>query len=436
MRFVQLTPGTGSFYCGTCLRDNALVVEMRRQGHDAMLVPLYLPPSLDEAAANPEAPIFYGGINVYLQQKSSLFRRTPRWLDRYLDAPGVLRLAARGSGMTSARELGELTLSTLLGENGLQVKELERLVEWLAPMRPDVICLSNILLIGLAGRLREATGARVFCTLQGEAPFLDSLPQPQRDACWSVLGRRSRHCDGFVAVSRYYARELIERAGLPADRVHVVYNGINLEGFAPRHGAPTPPTLGFLSRMCAGKGLETLVDAYLRLRREDRVPGLRLHVGGSCTASDEAFVAGLKAKLRAAGVEGDTAFSPNLDREGKIEFLRGLTAMSVPAPYGESFGLYLLEAWAAGVPVVQPDHAAFPEVLGESGGGLLYPLGDEPAYVEALATVCGSPDRSDELGRRGRSAVERKFTIEQMATACIEVFAGGGKAADAAAPER
>jgi chorismate-pyruvate lyase len=47
MRIIQLTPGTGSFYCGTCLRDNALVAELRRQGHDALLVPLYLPPALD-----------------------------------------------------------------------------------------------------------------------------------------------------------------------------------------------------------------------------------------------------------------------------------------------------------------------------------------------------------------------------------------------------
>src|SRR5947207_2581723 len=91
MRFIQLTSGTGGFYCGTCLRDNALVTELRRQGHDALLVPLYLPPTLDEAAAPGDAPLFYGGVNVYLQHKASLFRKTPRWVDRLLDAPGLLR---------------------------------------------------------------------------------------------------------------------------------------------------------------------------------------------------------------------------------------------------------------------------------------------------------------------------------------------------------
>src|SRR5947207_14391552 len=116
MRIVQLTAGTGSFYCGTCLRDNALVTELRRQGHEALLVPLYLPLALDEPPATPETPLFYGGVNVYLQQQSSLFRKTPRWMDRLLDSPGILQAAARRAGMTRAADLGELTLSVLRGE--------------------------------------------------------------------------------------------------------------------------------------------------------------------------------------------------------------------------------------------------------------------------------------------------------------------------------
>src|SRR5688572_22381886 len=138
MRVIQLTPGTGSFYCGTCLRDNALVVELRRQGHDALLVPMYLPPTLDEARAEGDAPLFYGGVNVYLQQVSGLFRHTPRWVDRLLDSPAVLQVAASKAGSTRASELGDLTVSTLRGEEGRQAKELERLVEWLAEVRPDV----------------------------------------------------------------------------------------------------------------------------------------------------------------------------------------------------------------------------------------------------------------------------------------------------------
>src|SRR6185436_12737126 len=87
MRLIYLTPGTGSFYCGTCMRDNALVTALRRLGHDATLVPLYLPLTLDEPDASAGTPLFMGGVNVYLQQKSALFRKTPRWIDRFFDAP-------------------------------------------------------------------------------------------------------------------------------------------------------------------------------------------------------------------------------------------------------------------------------------------------------------------------------------------------------------
>ena len=117
MRIILLTPGTGSFYCGTCMRDNALALALRSQGHDALMVPLYLPPTLDEASSAENAPLFYGGINVYLQQKAGLFRKTPRWVDRLFDAPALLQGAARRAGMTQAHELGDLTLSMLRGED-------------------------------------------------------------------------------------------------------------------------------------------------------------------------------------------------------------------------------------------------------------------------------------------------------------------------------
>src|SRR5215210_6613717 len=167
MRIIQITPGTGSFFCGTCLRDNALVAELRRQGHDALMVPLYLPMVVDEAPTAGDTPLFYGGVNVYLQQKSALFRKSPRWLDRLLDTPGVLSFAASRAGSTEARELGDLTVSTLRGEEGNQIKELDRLAEWLTETGPEVVCLSNALLVGMARRVKERTGAAIVCTLQG-----------------------------------------------------------------------------------------------------------------------------------------------------------------------------------------------------------------------------------------------------------------------------
>jgi glycosyltransferase involved in cell wall biosynthesis len=434
MRIVQLTPGTGSFYCGTCIRDNALVAALRRLGHDAVLAPLYLPPSLDEESTAGQQ-VFYGGVKVYLQQKLPFLRRLPRWLDAMLDSPWALSAAAKRSGSTDPADLGDITLSVLRGEEGFQNAELDRLVDWLATeFRPDAVMLSNALLMGMGRRIREGTGARVYCTLQGEDYFLDLLREPWRTHAWKELGERSRHLDGFIGVSRYYADVLIRRAALDPARTHVVHNGILLEGFAPAPCPPEAPTIGYLARMCALKGLDTLVEAFILLRKRGNVPNARLHVAGTMTKADERFVEEQKRRLRDAGLLGEARFDPNISREGKVRFLQGLSVLSVPALYGESFGLYILEALACGVPVVQPRHAAFPEVLEATGGGTLYePTGAEP-LARALEDILLEPERARALGEEGRRNVIARYGVERMASEVAEILAGG--AVGAAHPER
>jgi len=422
VRIIHLTPGTGSFYCGTCLRDNALTAELRRRGHEARLVPMYLPPILDEASTAEGEPLFYGGVNVYLQQKSALFRKLPRAVDRLFDAPKVLRMAASRAGSTDARDLGDLTVSTLRGEEGNQVKELNRLVEWLADKKPEAVILSNALLVGLARRIKQATGAAVVCTLQGEDSFLDSLPAPDRQRAWDTLSERAKDCDAFIAVSHYYGNVMRERAKLPADRVHVVYNGIVLDGYAPALTPPRQPTLGYFARMCPPKGLHTLVEAYIILRQHHRVPNLKLRVGGSMTKADEQFVNQIRQRLASAGITDGVEFLPNLSRDEKIAFLQSLSVLSVPATYGESFGLYLIEAWAAGVPVVQPRHAAFPELIAATGGGVLCAPNDPPALAAAIEELLRNPEAARAMGARGRQAVMEKFSVERMADGVLRVL--------------
>ena len=195
MKIVLLTPGTGSYYCGVCMRDNALAKELIRQGHDAVMLPMYLPLTLDEGAASPDAPVFFGGVNVYLQQKFALFRHTPRWLDRLLNARGLLRLAGKQSGMTATADVGALTLSMLHGEHGHQAKELAKLIEWLREHRPDAVWLSTGLLVGLARGIKDALGVPVLASLQGEDSFLDGLPEPWRTRAWEAMGKRARDVD-------------------------------------------------------------------------------------------------------------------------------------------------------------------------------------------------------------------------------------------------
>ena len=255
MRIVLLTPGTGHFYCGSCLRDSTLGRGLRARGHDVLLSPLYLPFVLEdgpeestpgESARNngADTAVHLGGINLYLQQKLPFLRHLPRFLAERLDRPGLLRWASRKGNLTDASGLGAMTLSMLRGEEGRQVGEVEKLVGWLQSIeRPDVVCLSNVMLVGLARRLREALGVPVVCTLQGEAPFLDSLPEPYRGRCWSTLAERARDVEAFIPVSRHYGELMAGRLGLSAERVHVVHNGIDLDGESPAEprAAGAPP---------------------------------------------------------------------------------------------------------------------------------------------------------------------------------------------------
>lgn len=410
-------------YCGNCFRDNALVHALRTRGHTVLMVPLYLPMTLEEDDQSAGTPIFFGGVNVYLHQKSSMFKHLPRPLRQWLSSPPVLKWASGRAAKTRAEDVGELTLSMMRGEEGQQASELEQLIDWLKEQKqPDVICLSNALLIGLVRRLKDGLNARVVCMLQGEDVFLDSLEPKLRQKAWSLLTERARDVDMFIAPSNYYGRHMQQRIQIPDAKLSVVYNGINLEGFEPPDTPPTAPTIGYFARMCPEKGLDTLVDAYISLRRRNTVPGLRLKAGGGCGPADQEFVTELQRKLEAAGFVGEVEFRPNLSREAKQEFLRSITVFSVPALYGEAFGLYLIEAWACGVPVVQPRHAAFPELIKFTGGGLLCEPGNTEALADGLQTLLLDPPKARSLGNAGKDTAQKEFGMERMAERVLQVY--------------
>ncbi|MEQ1895653.1 MAG: glycosyltransferase family 4 protein, partial [Planctomycetota bacterium] len=381
MRLLELTAGTGSFHCGTCLRDASLVQGLRALGHDAQLAPLYLPLVLEDGVD--PTPVHLGGINAFLAEKLPF--RLPRFLANRLDASGLLVRAAKKGEMTRARLLGEMTVSMLRGSDGRQTHEIAKLMEWVrGENRPDVVLLSNALLLGLAAPLTRELGVPILCTLQGEAPFVDALPEPYRTQAWELAREKARDVARFIAVSEYTAGLMRTRLALARERVEVVPNGIDPAPYLPlaRRG---PPAIGYLARLCRDKGLETLVEAFRILKRRPEHRELRLVAGGTTLAYDRAPLAALAARLDADGLAGSYSLRSNLSLAEKLALLGEVSVFSVPATYGESFGLYLLEAWAAGLPVVQPEHGAFPE-LAELTGGLRLCRPDD---AEALADAIG-----------------------------------------------
>lgn len=422
-------------FCGGCFRDNALVAALRKRDHNVLMVPLYLPMTLDEPDQSEGTPTFFNGLNVYLDQKYKIFRNGPRWLHRLAGSPRLLKMVSRRAVKTQPSEVGELTLSMLEGELGNQARELDDLIAFLRSQeeKPDVVVFSNALMLGMVRKVRLELDVPVVVTLQGEDWFVNSLPEQFRAKCWQHLVHRAREVDLFVAPSQYYAAQMMNHLEVEPERMRIVHNGINLDGYMQAAVAPHPPSLGYFARMCEEKGLGLLVDAYIELKRRDRVPHFKLRVGGGCGPGDEPYVEELKNKMRKAKCLKDAEFHPNLSRGDKLAFFRQLTVFCTPAMYGESFGLYLIEALAAGIPAVQPNVAAFPEIFETIGGGELCE-GNPVALADAIMPFLRDPNTAREYGERVRTSTHNHFGIELMAERMMAVYEEAAESWRAARP--
>ena len=424
MRIINIIPSSGgSFYCQNCLRDSMLVIALRALGHDAVAVPMYLPLKDDENKPFGDTPVFYGAVNAYLKQEVPLLRNAPRWVDRMLDAPGLLNFAAKRAGSTRASGLEDMTLSMLRGEDGNQARQLDDLVAWLHHEgKPDVVHLSNALLLGLVHRIKDELDVPVVCSLQDEDVWLDAMEPDQAAPIWELMSDRATEIDMFVPVSRYYGECMRKRLRTPQTRMRVVHIGIDLDGYTQSTLPFDPPVLGYLSRMSESLGLDILVDAFIKLRERGTFPGLRLHATGGMTGDDVQFVNGLRQTLAQHGLGDAAEFAPDFTRGERLAFLGGLTVMAVPVPGGEAFGTFQLEALAAGVPIVQPNAGAFPEIVEATGGGVCYAPNDPNTLADTLESLLGAPDRVKALGQHGRDVVERRFSAERMAKDMVAVY--------------
>ena len=387
------------------------------------MVPLYLPLMLDEENQSDGSPIFYNGVNVYLEQKSPFYRNAPNWVHRLVGSERLLHLASSRMGKTNAEDVGEITLSMLRGEDGHQARELTQLIEWLKTQpTPDVICLSNSMLIGLARQLKEALGAPVVCLLQNEAPYIDNMSEGLRGSVWELMAERAAEVECFIAPSKFYATQMRSKLNLTGDCVHVIHNGISHTGYTAEPVPPNPPVLGFFARLCKDKGLDTLIDAFIKLKASNSIPQLRLKIGGGCRPMDEPFVEKMRARLHAKALLGDVELHPNLTRAAKQDFLKSLSVLSVPAQFGESFGFYIIEAMAAGVPVVQPQCASFPELVEATSGGVCYKHDEPENLAAAIEKMLHNPTKAKAIGLKAREVVRNQFSIDRMATEMAALF--------------
>lgn len=423
MRILSITAGAAGMYCGSCLRDNALATELLKQGHEVLLVPIYTPTLTDEENVSMHR-VFFGGISVYLEQHIPLFRHTPKLFDRLWDSEAALNMVARRSIAVAPRPLAELTISMLKGEDGYQRKELDNLINWLkAESQTDVVNLPNSLLIALAQPIKRELNVPVFCTLQGEDLFIEGLGEPYRSEALDLIRSNVRFVDGFLAVSDFYAERMCRDLGIPQSKMHVVPLGINFDGYEKRtREASSEFVVGYLARIAPEKGLHMLADAYRLLRQRTPDRRLRLEIAGYLAPEHHEYLAGIERKIRDCGLEGEVHYRGVLDRDAKIAFLKGLDVMSVPATYDEPKGMSLLEAMAAGVPVVQPRRGSFTEIIERTGGGMLVDDCNAESVALGLQTMIESPSLAAELSERAFAGVRAHYSASSMARRAIEAY--------------
>ena len=410
-------------YCGSCLRDNALAAALLARGHDVVLSPVYTPTRTDERNVS-QPQVFFGGISVFLEQQVPLFRHSPRVFDRLWDAPWVIRLASKRQIKVNPQSLGEMTVSMLRGEQGFQAKEIGKLLDWLRTERRfDVINLPYALLVGLAEPLKRELKTPICCTLQGEDLFLDGLGSPYRAQSLELIRAGSRHVDAFVPVSRYYLDYMPEYLGLPWEKMHLVPLGINMEGYSPR-----PPrrgdvfTIGYLARIAPEKGLHVLCEAYRELRRMPGVGRSTLVAAGYLPPEHQPYLAEIRKKMAEWGLAGEFEYRGEVDRGQKRAFLQSLDVFSVPATYEEPKGLFLLEALANGVPVVQPKRGAFPEIVNNTRGGLIVEADNPAALARGWLEIWQNPEKAAALGATGAEGVREHYDVGRMAEAAEHVY--------------
>lgn len=428
MKLVYLTAGAAGMYCGSCMHDNTLATALAKTGIDIQLVPTYTPIRTDEHDTSVDR-VFFGGVNVFLQQKFAIFRYLPSLLDRMLDQPWFLRWVTSRGLEIDPRELGALTVSMLRGKHGYQRKEVRRLCHWLAASaRPDVVVTTNILIGGCIPEIKRALNVPVLVTLQGDDVFLDFIPEPYRRQAFEQIANLAASVDGFLVHSQYYAQAMSEYFGLAPERIHRVPLGIDTQGFPDFRAAPVgkptdkPRRIGYLARLAPEKGLHILVDAFLNLRERPGCEDVQLHIAGWLGEDHRAYAESQFARLKAAGLDGAFHYAGTVDRKDKIDFLSNLDVFTVPTTYRDPKGLYVLEALAAGVPVVQPSHGAFPELVEITGGGCLFEPGNPQALADQLQRLLDNPEQRIALATAGRQAVHQRLTPRTMAEGTLEIL--------------
>ncbi|MDR0296288.1 MAG: glycosyltransferase family 4 protein [Prevotellaceae bacterium] len=378
MKILLIIPGSGdTFYCSNCFRDNLYAQALRNAGQEVVIMPLYLP--LTAQSFRVDTPLFFPATSYYVAQKYFEKGKMPHLFEKILDSPSFLRMASSRSGITSAKGMERITLSMIKGEDKNFTKQTEKIMDWIvAHDCPDVIQLSTSMLIGIAKAIKSHINIPVVCSLQDEEIWLNSLEGQYAREAWESIGKNSKYVDSFITSSEFYKSAALNRVP-EIGEIDIVYPGVNIEKYKSLY-YPKEPTIGFYYRMNYENGLDILVQAFVRLKKENAIPNLKLKIGGGYTRENKLFVNRIRNILKP--YSHDVIWWNNYNLDEHTNFYKDISIICAPIRFNEAFGLYLCEAFAAGRPAVVPNAGSFSEIA--ENAGLLYSPNDSEQLAEAL----------------------------------------------------
>jgi len=381
MKILLIIPGSGdSFYCGNCFRDNLYAHALRTAGQDVVIMPLYLP--LTDKSFRANTPLFFPATSYYVSQKYFGKGKMPAVFEKFLDSPSVLRLASSFSGTTSAKGMEQMTLSMIKGDDRNFAHQIEKLIHRIVNHdRPDIIHLSSSMLIGIAKAIKNHIDIPVVCSLQDEEIWLNSLENQYAQEAWESIGHNAKYIDRFIASSEFYKSFVLDK--IPEIKeIDVVYPGVKSKEYESLN-VPKEPVIGFFYRISQENGLDILAQSFVKLKRENAIPGLKLKIGGGYTRENKNFVNRIRNILQP--YINDVIWLDNYALNEHAGFYKDISLICAPLRFDEAFGLYLCEAFAAGRPAVVPNTGSFCEIVGNAG--LLYSPNDSEHLAEALHKI-------------------------------------------------
>ncbi len=417
---IYLTAGAGGMFCGSCMHDNALSRALSNHGWNIQLVPTYTPIRTDESDFSVDR-VMFGGVNVYLQQKVPLLRYLPAFLDRFLDSPWLIRKVTSKAMETDPTMLGKLAHSMLLGEQGNQRKEVKLLCKWLGGVSPRLVIFSNILIGGCIETLKQNSSVPVLVTLQGDNVFLDSLKEPYKKRCIERIKQIAESVDGFIVQSNFFRDFMSDYFAIDPSKFVVAPLGIDVDDYVSQNRIHSPAvddqtqSIGYLARLAPEKGLHHLVDAFIELKKRPETAHVQLKIAGWNSPEHRKYSQQQFDRLETAGLAGAYEYLGVVDRDEKLAFLRSVDVFTVPTDYEEPKGRYAFEALASGLPVVLPNHGAFPELVNESAGGILVPPADPAALADELQRLLGDHELRNSIGQAGRRYILEQRNANTMA---------------------